>query len=124
MGNIAPHINNEVRLILGGNKPLATIEKRKDPLQYSLAIALSNTGSIVVDCSPTVDSKEGECILTLPKNKDLIINYKWLLKNGVDQLGIKQYHRSMGALFGYSLEDINEFIDNNINCDCHKCKGA
>ena len=120
---IAPHINNEVRLVLAGNKPLATIEKAKDKEGYSLAIALSNVGMLAVQCSPTADSPAGEVIITKPANKGLITKYLNLLESGVSLFGIKEYHRKMGALFGYSKQDINDFISAEIDCNCTKCKG-
>ena len=123
MGIIAPHQNNEVRLVLAGLKPLATIEKTKDPIGYALAIALSNTGALIKHCKPTKDSPCGECIIVKPGNSHLISEYFWLLENGIKEIGIKEYHRSLGRLFGYSSEDIETFIKSEIDCECSKCKG-
>ena len=114
---IAPHENCEVRLVLGGHKPLAVIEKVKDPYGYALAISMAGTGAL----SCTVHN--GEAVITLPSNRDSVITYHWLLKFGVLDLGIKEYHRRMGKLFGYTDEDIEDFIKAEIKCDCNKCKG-
>ena len=46
-GKVAPHENCEVRLVMGGSKPLAVIEKAKDPYGFSLAIALSNIEALL-----------------------------------------------------------------------------
>lgn len=122
-GSIAPHENNEVRLVLGGLKPLATIEKAKQPIGYALAIALSGTGALAASVVRSKDSPEGEVVIVLPKNKYRLEQYQWLLEHGVKAVGIKEYHRRMGRLFGYTEEDINAFIKSDIHCECSKCKG-
>ena len=114
---IAPHEFCEVRLVLGGHKPLAAIEKAKDAIGYALAISMSGTGALALS------QEFGEVIIVKPCNTKLIAQYYWLLAEGVKELGLKEYHRSMGRLFGYTEEDINTFIKSDIHCDCHKCKG-
>jgi hypothetical protein len=123
MGRVAPHENNEVRLVLGGFKPLATIEKDKDPIGYALAIALSGTGSLAKHIVKSTDCPSGEVVITKPINAHLIVLYMELLANGVKQYGIKEYHRRMGRLFGYTEDDINTFIEADIHCECSKCRG-
>lgn len=122
-GKVAPHINNEVRLVLGGYKPLATIEKGKDPLGYAMAISLASTGTLVAEVGPTHDSPSGEVVIVKPGNQYLIKQYNYMIGYGVAEHGIKAYHRCLGKLFGYSKEDIEEFIATDINCDCSKCTG-
>ena len=122
-GSIAPHERNEVRLVLGQLKQLATIEKKKDPIGYAMAISMSGTGALVAHAQPTKDCPEGEVVFTLPKNKNLIRWYLHLLRHGVAAYGIKEYHRHMGRLFGYTHEDIEAFIEADIHCDCSKCRG-
>jgi len=129
MGKIAPHRNCEVRLVLAGTKPLATIEKRKDPYGFSIACALIGTGMLFGYTHPTADSPEGEVVFTKPNARGasgelLIVQYKKLLSTGVKDYGIKQYHRLMGELFGYSKEDIEAFINAEIKCNCTKCAGG
>jgi len=120
---IAPHENNEVRLVLSGAKPLATIEKAKDPYGFALAIAMSGTGALYCVVRPTADLPSGEVIITLPSNKSHIYHYDWLLDYGVKQLGLKNFHRKMGRLFGYAETDIEAFIEADIDCGCSKCTG-
>ncbi len=122
-GKVAPHENKEVQLVLGDSKPLAVIEQKKQPGAYALAASLGKAGSLVTRTQPTVDSPKGEIVFTKPKNKHLIAEYTDLLLNGVSKYGIREYHRKMGRLFGYSAEDIEKFIIDNINCNCSKCKG-
>lgn len=123
MGTIAPHANNEVRLVLSGAKPLATIEKAKDPYGYALAISMAGTGALAVYVRPSSDSMSGEVVLTLPSKKHLMDEYVTLLLWGVKRYGIKNYHRKMGRLFGYSEDDIEAFINSSIDCSCSKCNG-
>ena len=123
MGKVAPHQNNEVRLVLGGFKPLATIEKDKEPIGYALAIALASTGVLSKQIVKSVDCPNGEVVITKPCNRPLIGIYMDLLENGVKNYGIKEYHRRMGRLFGYTEDDIEEFINAEIECCCTKCKG-
>lgn len=120
---IAPHINNEIRLILAGAKPLATIEKGKDPVGYGIAVSLIHAGVVYGVVSPSDDCSEGEVTFTRVGGKPLIDKYFYLLKDGVKDLGIKQYHREMGKLFGYSEQDIEDFIESEVDCNCSKCKG-
>tara|TARA_R110000744_G_scaffold208461_7_gene327171 strand:+ start:2217 stop:2519 length:303 start_codon:yes stop_codon:yes gene_type:complete len=82
-GKVAPHLSNEVRLVMGGIKPLAAIEKSKDPYGYALAFAVAGTGALSLKLIG-----EGEVIITKP-NKPLIEHYEELLRNGVRDLGIK-----------------------------------
>jgi len=120
-GSIAPHISNEVRLVLGGFKPLGTIEKSKDPYGFALAVAVAGTGML----SHEIQHTEGgvEVVFTRPSNAGWIQHYNWLLKYGKKLLGIKEYHRRMGRVFGYTEEDIESFISSDIHCDCNKCRG-
>jgi len=122
-GQIAPHEHTEVRLVLSGSKPLATIEKVKDPIGYSIAIAMAGTGALKALTRPTTDSPEGEVVIVLPANKSLLVTYQELLEAGVANYGIKSYHRQMGKLFGYTALDIEMFIKSDIQCDCVKCNG-
>jgi hypothetical protein len=117
MGKVAPHENNEVRLVLGGHKPLAVIERSKDPYGYALAISMAGTGALYI-CKV-----KGEVVISLPFNKLAITQYEFLLKEGVRLYGIKEYHRKMGKLFGYTEDDIEAFIEAEIDCNCNKCKG-
>jgi len=123
MGTVAPHQFNEVRLVLAGSKPLATIERSKDESGYATAIALGTAGMLRTYVRPTVDDCTGEVVFTKPANAQLITRYVWLLQNGVATYGVKENHRKLGRLFGYTEADIETFINAEINCLCQKCKG-
>lgn len=123
-GRVAPHETAEVRLVMAGTKPLATIEKRKQPILYSIAVACRAAGCIAGEIIKSGDSPEGEIVITSHRNKHLIAQYKALLATGVKDYGIKEYHRRMGRMFGYREEDIEAFIAAEIHCDCSKCRGT
>lgn len=123
MGTVAPHAGAEVRLVLAGLKPLATVERSKDESQFALAVSLGATGMLYTTVGPTEDDPLGEVAFTKPTNKHLMNDYYDLMHNGISDFGVKEYHRKMGRLFGYAETDIEEFIAADIHCDCSKCKG-
>ena len=118
LGNIAPHENQEISLILNGAKNFAVIEKRKDIASYFAAGAISRK-DITVQYQETETGPE----VILTSKHALIAEYNALLFDGVSRLGLKNYHRAMGKLFGYSPADIETFITAEINCNCSKCGG-
>jgi len=119
---IAPHEGSELSMILAGTKPLAVIEYRKQPCAYRRAMEYNQLGF----CAALQrNGEEGaELVVTLHKNIGLVPRYLYLVESGVKHYGIKEYHRKMGALFGYSPEDIELFINAEVDCDCSKCRGA
>ena len=123
MGRIAPHENKEVMMVLNGSKPFATIERDKDLAGYCLAVQLGGAGLLAVEVGPTADCCDGEIQLCKPGNRQYIDEYNYLVGSGVEDLGLKPYHRRMGKLFGYQEEDVEKFINANINCNCTKCGG-
>ena len=117
--SIAPHQGREISLVLNGSKRFAVIEKRKDLASYFAAGSIRRKDVTV----QYVDGPEGpEVILTT--NRKLVAEYESLLRDGVSRLGIKEYHRAVGRLFGYSENEINAFIDSEIDCNCSKCNGV
>ena len=115
-GRIAPDQGREIDLVLAGTKPLAVIEKRKDPEQYKQALRLRAATSLLV--IPHLGPEGAEVIASL--SSDLIADYLALQSGGITQ-GTAEYHRRMGMLFGYSEADIEAFIANPPACDCSKC---
>lgn len=117
--SIAPHQGREISLVLNGAKAFALIEKRKDIASYFAAGSIQRK-DITVEYR---DGLEGpEVILT--SDRKLIAEYNALLFDGVARLGIKNYHRAMGKIFGYSATDIETFINAEITCNCTKCAGS
>lgn len=119
-GKVAPHENNEVALVMGGLKPLAVIERNKDERNYLYANCRHLSGHVVAEYE---SSPEGPQII-ISRDKSIIQEYRELQTNGVRLYGIKEYHRLMGRLFGYTEEDIEAFIKADIHCDCTKCRGT
>lgn len=123
-GTIAPHEGDEIGLVLGGVKPLASIEHGKNPELYATAILMGLAGLLRYRVGPTVDCADGEVVFCLPHNKHVLDEYDALRQHGVKDYGIKEYHRRMGRLYGYSEADIEAFIESDIDCDCDKCRGG
>lgn len=121
---VAPHKNREVALVLSGAKPLATIEKSKDPLGYAVAVSLVSAGTLYGRTSPTQDCPTGEITFTKVSSRHRMDEYDDLMARGIPTYGVKEYHRRMGRLFGYKESDIEDFISANIQCNCAKCAGS
>lgn len=115
---IAPHKGLEIKMVLSGVKPFAVIEKRKDSAQYHYAGAIEKSGITIA----YRDGLEGSEVIVTNRRAS-IAEYDALLLDGIARLGLKNYHRSMGALFGYAREEIENFISSAINCNCSKCGG-
>ena len=122
MAAIAPHEGSELSMVLAGTKPLAVIELRKDEAAYRRAFEYDDAGYVYA--LRRVGEEGPELVVVLHKNTELLSRYLHLLHSGVKLYGIKEYHRKMGALFGYSPEDIELFINAEVDCDCSKCRGA
>ena len=118
---IAPHEDEEVRLVMGGHKPLGTIERLKNELGFALAISLGGAGMLCTKILYTEGA--AEVAFVKPGCSHVLGLYQELLETGVQDYGIKEYHRRMGKLYGYSEASIEEFINAEIDCNCHKCKG-
>lgn len=123
-GTVAPHRGHEVRMVLAGHKPLATIEHDKDPDQYVLAVCLMGAGMLVGKVEPTDDCPLGEITFTSPAQRAALDKYEVLKEIGPVRMGPTFYHREMGRLFGYSEEDIDAFIAAEVQCTCSKCTGG
>ena len=125
-GKVAPHEGREIELVLGGAKPLATIEHDKDPEGFVKAILLGLAGMVSYRVSPTADCDAGEVVFALRENWNYVADYEELMELGEARLGVR-YHQCMGRLFGYSEADIAAFTAawevNALDCNCTKCKG-
>lgn len=119
-GQVAPHEGRELELLASGQKDFAVIEQAKNPLDYSAAsdLAYGHGIAVVYHTGP-----EGPEVVLARRLADLA-KYSALINGGIQRLGIKEYHRQMGRLFGYSEADIEAFISAEIHCDCSKCRGA
>lgn len=120
-GKIAPHKGHEIDLVISDEKPLAVIEERKDPEQYARALKIRRDpyGSVFVTKLTGAEGPEA----VVYKSVRQFHKYVGLLDNGRDELGEVGYARAMGALFGYSQEDVDAYIRDRVDCDCSKCTG-
>ena len=124
MGQVAPHADrNELAMVIAGEKPMAAIERGKDEAMFVAIDAELDTGGVVgyVWLNPDY---EWEAVVALPENWQLLKEYRRLLLTGVQDYGIKEHHRRMGRLFGYTESDVEAFISAEIQCDCAKCTGG
>lgn len=104
-------------MVLAGIKPLAVVEKRKNREQY-LEILRHGPGTEKLAISMRIGPEGREAIIA--QSTDLIQQYLDALKMPIGDARTW----CLGRLFGYSDEDIAEFITNPPECDCSKCKGG
>lgn len=114
---VAPHEGHEINMVMWGIKPLASIEFDKQPLQFKRAIELRQVLSVC-------DQEVGLITVTLPENSHLHETFKLLSspKASVIVRSKEEKHRLLGRLFGYTEEQINEFIKSEMQCACGQCR--
>lgn len=116
VGKIAPHEGKELEYVVNGIKPLASIEASKQPELFERAIALRNVISVHYHNHEliTITRKENSnlhrtfALLTSPQ-ASIVVRSK------------EEKQRLLGRLFGYSEEDIDEFIKQDLGCACGQC---
>ena len=121
MYKIAPHENNEVDLVVACKKPFAIIEYKKDPSQFMYAFTKAKELDIRNTDEPNEIAIERKghgahhynLYLNLTRNRTHILR----------AFGKAFYQRKMGKIFGYSDDEIEEFINNPPDCTCGKCGG-
>jgi hypothetical protein len=59
-------------------------------------------------------------VFCLPKNKKVLTEWHAIMFSDYTQV---KYSIRMGKLFGYTNDDIIEFLLANIQCDCMECLG-
>ncbi len=116
-GRIAPDKGNEIDLVIAGDKPLAVIEKSKDPEQYARALRMQADQFSYAAVTPWIGPEGPEVVVyilhsTFHKYRDALA-----LPEGNERT------RKLGRLFGYSEADIEVFINAKIDCYCSKCSG-
>lgn len=116
---IAPHEGREIEMVMNGIKPLASIEKSKQPEMFEKALALSDMIDIVV-----VLHDKGHLTITRKENEKLHGVFSLLCSPKAAMVVRSQAEKSrlLGRLFGYSEEDIDEFIAADMQCACGQCK--
>ena len=107
---IAPHQGKEIELVTTGFKPLGSISAK-----YALSHALKDLHTRVIGNS-----------VYFALNEQPINTYEFLMSPSAQLiLKSKQEHqRLLGRLFGYTEDQIDGFIEANIECDCMNCTGG
>ncbi len=120
MSKIAPHEGNELDMLADGSKVFAVLEEGKhddliDGVLYGNAIPnivtewFDSTELMVFHYALGRVNKEMYCVLR--DNREYYIL----------MFGKEDYQTRMGKIFGYSDEEIAEFISNPPDCSCGKC---
>lgn len=118
---IAPHQGREIELVLSGKKQFAVLEAAKDPKQFRLAFRHADKLEVR---ATQIDEISLELRGTGCRHH---YAYMRLLQDKVKMLsdynGKEKYQRAMGRIFGYSEEEIQEFVEKQPCTDpnCEKC---
>jgi len=114
---IAPHENIELEYVMVGLKPLASLEKDKQPDQFERALKLKHVASVM-------QHDENLLTVTRRENSHLHEVFKLLSSERASVIvrSAEEKHRLLGRLFGYSETDIDEFIAAGLDCACGQCE--
>jgi len=128
MSKIAPHEGNELDMLLAGTKVFAVLKVGKHdkliermrvsfysiyfPINYRPVVC--PTGNVVEYVLYTEAGLSNKVLYTA-----LVNISEWY----IETFGKEDYQRKMGKIFGYSDEDIEEFVKNPPDCNCMKCGG-
>jgi hypothetical protein len=110
---IAPHRGRELRLVLDGTKPLGsipTVHRDAPTIFRSVGMYTYMRAGIVY----------------FALTQEPINAYKFL-NSSASKIIIRsrpEHNRLMGRLFGYTEEEIDVFIESNLDCACGDCKGG
>ena len=114
---IAPHEGREIELVLDGTKPLATLKGNVYPKELRAAI---NTHKLI-----TRYNAEQDVLVVVKPQHSFLIGLFGLLSSTKANFIVRskeEKHRLLGRLFGYSEEDIDDFIAKDMKCACGQCK--
>ena len=111
-----------IALVVRGKKPLAIVEQRKLPGEFSELETLLCCGELFGLCITRFESPENSLFI-IAKCTGLIDEYLREYKRGTINRSLAEYQIVMGRIFGYSEKDIQEFIASPIDCDCSQCVG-
>jgi hypothetical protein len=110
---IAPHEGRELDLVMLGTKPLGSC-KAGSPLA-TVILGSTDLYSFV---------REGNIYFALTQAP---INMYKLLNSSTAALVVRskqEHNRLVGRLFGYTEEEIDVFIESNLDCACGDCTGG
>lgn len=124
---IAPHEGMELTLVVANGKPLCTLDSKKNPKAFAKAQMMVRQD---VHCEHTPEQNrmqediinETESVFYLKHNEDLAAVHRVLLDR--PNLLVKTEHersRLFGRIFGYTEEEIDAFIEADMQCACGHC---
>ena len=116
-GRIAPHEGKELEYVMNGIKPLASIDYNKQPELFYRALQLRHQLSIRYHYNDSLIT------ITKPENSKLHGTFELLMSSKASMVvkSKEEKQRLLGRLFGYTEEDIDEFIAQDIGCACGQC---
>ena len=101
-----------VKAVLNNHIPIAVIDGDLDPIGYDLVSELSGEGALY--CEYIDDPNFPAVVIVAPTNLYKLDQWRWLRDN-VDNLEDVDFNQRMGRLFGYTENEINNYINlNNI----------
>lgn len=113
---IAPHEGRELEYVANGIKPLALLNRNKQPEQYGRAMDLQHV---------LVIQRQGVDEITITKKENVHLHNVYALlcspKAAIVVRSAEEKHRMLGRLFGYSEEQIDAFIKADMKCACGQC---
>jgi len=112
---IAPHEGREYYMVLIKTKPIATINKHKQPEQYVKACKDIRLVVMHLDAD--------EIAITLQQNARLLQLLESLLhpSSNIIAKDKAEKQRLIGRLYGYTEEEIDAFVASGSKCMCNHC---
>lgn len=112
---VAPHEGLEYPMVVNRDKPIATINKHKQPVQYALA---SKDIRLVV-----LHLDADEIAITRQENARLLQLLESLLhpSSNIIAKSREEKQRLIGRLYGYTEEEIDAFVASENKCMCNHC---
>ena len=110
---IAPHVNNELELVINGNKPLGSVP-------------MGSVSAGVVYANDSFKTFIKETTIYFALTEAPINAYKFLNSSAAALVvhSRQEHQRLTGRLFGYTEGQIDAFIEANIVCRCRDCVGV
>jgi hypothetical protein len=110
---IAPHRGRELAGVLDGTKPLGSIPNHHE-----------DAPKVIRSVGMHTFIRAG--IVYFALTQEPINTYKFLSSSAsaIIVRSRQENNRLMGRLFGYTEEEIDVFIESNLDCACGDCKGG
>ena len=110
---IAPHLNKELTLVKKGTKPRGSVH-----------MGSTEASEIIADKAMYHYLSGGVLYFSLTQTP--INTYKFLSSSGAAIIlrSKQEKNRLLGRLFGYTEDEIDVFIEANLDCQCQDCVGV